>query len=137
MMMAMIADRPARPWVAPMPDLPGCPIKGAGPEMRRMADLPPSVRQALRHAIGNPVAEAGSPFNGSDMVSPGSPPRTRFLRAYRVRDLWLVWVEQGGIAHVFRLLAFRDGPHGASAPVPMPLRGRAKLCTASRAIGEG
>lgn len=120
--------------VSPMPALPNCAIPGARPATQRMADLPKPVRAALLAAVGRPVAEAGAPFNGSDVVSPDSPPGVRFLLAYHVRDLWLVWVELGGIGHRFHLLAFRDAAQGASVAVPVPWDASRNLCTASRAM---
>ena len=99
-----------------------------------MADLPKPVHDALLAAVGRPVAEAGAPFNGSDVVSPESPPGVRFLRAYRVRELWLVWVEVGGIGHRFHLFAFRDAGKGAIVAVPVPRDASRNLCTASQAM---
>ena len=131
-MMAMIDPGQA----VPMPSLPACDIAGARPETRRMAELPTPVRAALLAAVGRPVAEAGALFNGSDMIPPDSPPGVRFLRAYRVRDMWLVWVELGGIGHRFRLLAFRDAAKGASVAVPVPQEASRNLCTASRAVAK-
>ncbi|KTW02921.1 hypothetical protein [Sphingomonas sanguinis] len=123
-----------RPPVFPMPDLPRCVVPGAGPVVGRMGALPEPVRLAVVAAVGGPVAEAGAPFQVSDMVRPDSPPRTRFLRAYRVRDRWLVWVEQGGIGHGFRVLAFRDAPQRADVPVTVSGGGKGKLCTVSLAV---
>ena len=124
--------------VSPMPALPSCAIPGARPATRRMADLPTPVRDALFASVGQPVADAGAPFHASDVVRPNSPPRVRFLRAYRVRDLWLVWVEKGGVGHDFRLLAFRDAAKAVSvaAPVPVPRYASRNLCTASRAMAR-
>lgn len=122
-----------RPPVFPMPDLPRCVVPGAGPVVGRMVDLPPGVRAALMGSVGQPMAEAGGPFNPSDIVRDGTP-RSRFLRAYRVRDHWIVWIEQGGIGHGFRMLAFRDGAHGTSLGLPVSHRPGQSLCAASRAI---
>ena len=131
-MMVMIESGPAYP----MPKLADCTIAGARPETRRMADLPKPVHDALLAAIGRPIADAGAPFNPSDVVAPHSPPRVRFLRAYRVRDLWLVWIEQGGIGHDFRLLGFRDAAKGVSVAVPIPREAGRNLCNASRAMAK-
>ena len=121
-----------------MPALPDCAIAGARPATKRMAELPTPVHDALLASVGQPIAEAGGPFHASDVVPPNAPPRVRFLRAYRVRDLWLVWVEKGGIGHDFRLLAFRDAVKGASVAVPVPQDTSRNLCTASRAMaGKG
>ncbi|WP_156360987.1 hypothetical protein [Sphingomonas sp. Leaf257] len=122
--------------VSPMPALPNCAIAGARPATRRMAELPTPVHDALLASVGQPIAEAGGPFHASDVVPPNAPPRVRFLRAYRVRDLWLVWVEKGGIGHDFRLLAFRDAAKGVSMSVPMPQDASRNLCTASRAMAK-
>lgn len=121
-----------RPPVFPMPDLPRCVVPGAGPVVGRMVDLPPGVRAALIGSVGQPMAEAGGPFNPSDIVRDATP-RSRFLRAYRVRDHWIVWIEQGGIGHGFRVLAFRDAPQRAVVPVVVP-GGKGKLCTVSQAV---
>lgn len=128
-MMVMTIDTPP---VFRAPDLPKCRIAGAGPVIGRMAGLPETVRHALVAAVGGAVAEAGAPFHASDVVRPNSPPRTRFLRAYRVRDRWLVWIEQGGIAQRFRVLAFRDAPKGTVRAVPVPGDGKTGLCKASQ-----
>ncbi|WP_230481094.1 hypothetical protein [Sphingomonas sp. Leaf21] len=133
--MMMIDDIPAH-LAAPMPALPHCTIAGAAPETRRMADLPPPVRRALQGAVGGRIAEAGAPFNVSDIVKSDSPPQTRFLRAYRVRSLWLVWVEQGGIGHRYRVLAFRDVAHGGIAPVTVPDTRPSNLCAASQVLAR-
>lgn len=122
-----------RPPVFPMPDLPRCVVPGAGPVVGRMVDLPPGVRAALMGSVGQPMAEAGGPFNPSDIVRDGTP-RSRFLRAYRVRDRWIVWIEQGGIGHGFRVLTFRDGAHGESVGLPVSHRPGQSLCAASRAV---
>ncbi len=122
--------------MSPIPALPACAITGAKPVTARMADLPKPVRDALLASVGQPIAEVGAPFNASDIVPPNAPPRVRFLRAYRVRDLWLVWVERGGIGHDFRLLAFRDAAKGASVAVPVPRDASRNLCTASRAMAD-
>ena len=120
----------------PMPDLPPCAIRGAGRVVGRMADLPVSVRGALMGAVGHSIAEAGGAFNPSDVVRDDTP-RMRFLRAYQVRDRWIVWIEQGGIGHGFRVLAFRDGAHGASVGVPVPHAAGQSLCATSQAIVVG
>lgn len=119
--------------VFPMPDLPPCAIAGAGPLVGRMTGLPASVRSALVNAVGHPIAEAGGRFNPSDVMR-ADMPGVRFLRAYRVRDLWLVWIEQGGIGHSFRVLGFRDAPHGGSVAMSFPHVPGQSLCAASRAM---
>jgi hypothetical protein len=116
----MIDSKPVYLAVAPMPKLPRCSIAGGATETRRMTDLPPPVRTALQGAVRDRIAEAGAPFNNSDVITLDSPPRTRFLRAYHLRDLWLVWVAGRDRAYLLRAgvpgrATSRDRPGGDAA----------------------
>lgn len=131
-MVAMTIDERPAP-VTVRQGLPPCRIRASGAEIRRIADLPASVAAAMDAAAGGVVAEAGQPFHATDIAHRDAPPGVRFLRAYRVRDLWLVWVERGGIAHRYDVLGFRDAPHGMVTAVPAN-PGRMGLCAASRRL---
>ena len=77
---------------------PKCELEGSTAQVRRLADLPPSISSALHRASGRwGMAEAGAPFQKTDVMRPM--PMRRFLQAHLVGDTWLVWFEQGGFAY--------------------------------------
>lgn len=98
--------------------------------IRRLADLPPTVRAALTTAAGGNVSEVGSVFNATDVGGPAKGPTMRFIQGFKVGTLWLAWVEQGGIAHRYRVVGLRE-TGGGVMPVAS-VDGQRSLCATSR-----
>ncbi|WP_314372338.1 hypothetical protein, partial [Sphingomonas paucimobilis] len=80
--------------------------------IRRLFDLPLPlplpVREALVTVAGDTVSEIGGLFHASDVGGQAQGPSMRFVQGYRVGRLWLVLVEQGGIAHRYRVFGLRE-----------------------------
>ncbi len=115
--------------------VPPGPVCRLGPDqrtIRRLADLPPAIRSALTTAAGGNVAEVGSVFNASDVGGPAKGPTMRFVQGFKVGTLWLAWVEQGGIAHRYRVVGLRE-TGGGVMPVAS-VDGQRSLCATSRKI---
>lgn len=115
-----------------------------GPEavvVYRFADLPPAVITEARRgfAVGG-IAEAGAPYNATDVIRAGLPQR-QFVRGYGVGRYWIIWFEQGGFVSGRRTVALRrvDTRRGEAARYLMEpgtvFAGDA--CAASRAILAG
>lgn len=100
--------------------------------IRRLADLPLAVRTALATAAGGPVAERGGAFNAGDIGGPAKGPTIRFVQGFKVGTLWLAWVEQGGIAHRYRVVGLRETGKGVM-PVAS-VDGQRSLCAASKTM---
>ncbi|MBB3877999.1 hypothetical protein [Sphingomonas pseudosanguinis] len=113
--------------------VPPGPVCRLGPDqraIRRLADLPPTVRAALATAAGGNVSEVGSVFNATDVGGPAKGPTMRFIQGFKVGTLWLAWVEQGGIAHRYRVVGLREAGGGVM-PVAS-VDGQRSLCATSR-----
>lgn len=98
--------------------------------IRRLADLPPAIRSALTTVAGGNVSEVGSVFNATDVGGPAKGPTMRFIQGFKVGTLWLAWVEQGGIAHRYRVVGLRE-TGGGVMPVAS-VDGQRSLCATSR-----
>lgn len=82
-------------------------------EVRSLHDLPASVLRGLFVVAGSAtVADAGEPFNRSDLIENPRWPSRRFARAATSGDTWVVAYEQGGFAYGVHVLLF-DAPTAA------------------------
>lgn len=124
-----------------MPVLEECRLEGAT-RVDRMSALPAAVSGALRGVIGNGLADAGEPFNASDVVTSDPPvPQRRFLRAYHHGGRWIVWYEHGGIGYHLHAIGLIQRK-GRAAPEPYPWANygggtATALCAGSRAFFDG
>lgn len=76
-------------------------------EAHTMADLPDEIRDHLRSAHRGDISDRGGPFSPGCVVVPGKP-MSRFAGARVGKDLALVSVERGGIAHYVDVLEYRQ-----------------------------
>ena len=78
-------------------------------EVDSLSSLPVALQQALdADAPGiRGIADKGQPFNITDVVSDTLPMR-RFLAAGNDGDVWLVALEQSGIAYMIQVYLFTD-----------------------------
>lgn len=121
--------------------LPACDLGPSAIVAHRLADLPPPVAGAVRRGFGaSGIAEAGAPFNATDVLRPGLPQR-RFVRAYRVAAYWIIWYDMGGIVSDMRTVAFRrmDSRGGAAQRYQMEPDTvfAGEPCRASKALLSG
>ncbi|MGE7207095.1 hypothetical protein ACQKJZ_15640 [Sphingomonas sp. NPDC019816] len=98
--------------------------------IRRLSDLPPTVRAALATAAGGRVAELGDAFNATDVGGSTKGATMRFVQGFKVGTLWLAWVEQGGVAHRYCVVGLRE-TGGGVMPVAS-VDGQRSLCAASK-----
>jgi hypothetical protein len=77
---------------------------------RPIASDPGTLPAWVRRQLPSPMARRNQPFNPSDMVPPNSPPRARFVCAYRSDDAWTVEYEQGGIGLFRKTVTLRPPP---------------------------
>lgn len=101
----------AEPELAEVPSAPA--VSWQGHQLREvtsLAALPAAIRKAIQaDASGNDgIAERGQPFNVTDVVI-GDKPMRRFITAGHAGDLWLVALEQGGIAHYVSVAQISGG----------------------------
>lgn len=131
---ALIAERQG----LPAPPLPDCAIPGAGKPVARLADLPPAFQAELERGFRSArgLAEAGAPYNATDVVDPRLPSR-RFVGAVRFGTFWIVWYEHGGIVHSRNII----GVHFDAAADSYHLLSGTTLigepCRALRAVLDG
>jgi hypothetical protein len=91
-------SRSARDWPKAS-SVPPCVFEGGATLAKSKSDLPPEALSELTRLfapIGG-LADTNEFFNASDVVTKTAP-RARFIRAYHVRNIWIVWFERGGIA---------------------------------------
>ncbi len=109
-----------------------------------LAALPRPLAEAVEQffAPRRGIADAGGAYNATDVVDSRLPSR-RFIRAYRVGPIWVVWyVRGGGIVSSPQTIAFRPdvGPGGVDAgfvAMPGTVFAGEDLCTATKAIVAG
>jgi hypothetical protein len=70
----------------------------------RLGDLPKPLQEAVRAQTGD-IAEAGAPYNATDVRTEGLPSR-RFIRAGQSGDSWFVWFEHGGMVYNVQTLGY-------------------------------
>jgi hypothetical protein len=74
------------------------------------------------------------------VVEDRSVPQRRFVRAYFVRDVWLIWYEQGGFGYELRTLALTRGfgdQRGRTFRATPGSSFTGDLCVASKAFLAG
>ena len=125
--------------IFPMPRLGECRLAGST-TVTRLDDLPEAVRSTLNTLVPDGIAEAGGPFNATD-VWVGQPPypRRRFIRAYRHGRRWVIWYEAGGRGHDLHAVGVIPGRAEAQMSYSGPYSstdGR-QLCAASRVYFGG
>lgn len=95
-------------------------------EAHTMANLPDEIRDHLRTSHHGDISDRGGPFSPGCLVVPGQP-MNRFAGARVGKDLVLVSVERGGLAHYVDTLAYRQvdghwtpeqGRNGLPPPAP-------------------
>lgn len=124
-----------------MPRLPPCALQDASVVMTLTALPEPLAVEIQRffESIGG-MSDAGGPYNSTDVID-GKVPRSRFLRAYRVGNAWIIWFEKGGFVSGPRTLAFRENKQvraGERAYQAMPgTFFSGELCMATKAILAG
>lgn len=126
-----------------MPRLSRCEFRERASEASSFGALPRQVAAELARFFGpaGGLADAGGAFNSTDVVEDRGVPQRRFVRAYLVRDVWLIWYEHGGIGHHLHTLALtkaRDGASGATVFRATPGSNfTGDLCAGSRAFLAG
>lgn len=127
--------------LAAAPVEPVCNLGAGAVVVYRLADLPPAVASEARRgfAVGG-IAEAGAPYNATDVMREGLPQR-QFVRGYGVGRYWILWFEQGGFASGRRTVALRrvDPRKGGAARYQMEPGTvfAGDSCAASKAILAG
>ena len=107
-----------------------------------MSQLPDDIRAELLRFFKNDFAEAGAPFNPSDVIDPAHfVPQRRFLRAYRQKGDWIVWYEHGGIGYHLHAVGVRHWHLKSGAAIDSSSRYMGQtareLCAASKAFFDG
>ena len=67
----------------------------ATPDITQVADLPAEVRAALK----TPMADAGAPWQATDVIVTPGLPFARLIGAHRDGTTWTVEYERGGIGY--------------------------------------
>lgn len=125
-----------------MPVLPACDLgRDAGMSLS-IANLPKEAASELYRYFksGGGIAEADGPYNSTDVVD-GKIPTYRFIRAYNVRDYWIIWYERGSIGTSQVTIALeqdkaaKDGRHTYRTMPGTALSG--DLCEATKALLVG
>lgn len=108
--------------------------------IRELPDTVGSELQRFFEPVGG-MADAEQAFNSTDQAVYRAAPQRRFIRAYFVRDVWLVWYEHGGFAYHLQMLALTRQParsgnqHVFRAAPGSSFTG--DLCAASKAFLAG
>jgi hypothetical protein len=108
----------------------------------------PSLIQTLivdgplrRGQLRGSLSEVNGPYNSTDVSDGNHVPTRRFLRAYHVRDYWIIWYEHGGIVTGQTTLALtpdNERRHGGRIYRVTPGTSLAgNLCTATKALIAG
>lgn len=103
--------------------------------VERLADLPAPLRAYFEEREMS-LADAGQPFQSTDLVSYPPLPTRSFVRAYHDGDRWAVWFEHGGRGFHWHIAGFRiSRTSPAKARAVGDLSGEA--CAATKAILGG
>jgi len=88
-----------------MPAIPACKLDRQI-SADKIAKLPKDVSYELKRFFGpdGGLSEANGPFNSTDVYD-GRVPSRRFLRAYHIGKIWVVWYEKGGFFHNLQTIA--------------------------------
>lgn len=124
-----------------MPRLPICNFRSKA-HTNKIIDLPKEVSSELARFFkpAGGLSESNGPFNSTDVVD-GRVPSRRFLRAYPIGSIWVVWYEHGGFSHNIQTIALvkqaNDHSNGASLRVQGGTTFGGDLCAATKAIVAG
>lgn len=125
---------------APMPKLSACTPVGAK-VVYHLSDLQPEAVARLNRFFKEGLADAGAPFNSTDVIRDHAVPQRRFLRAYQHGDKQIVWYEHGGRGDHLHALGMIKWPGQTGLEVsPFAWFGggnSADLCAASKAFFAG
>ena len=125
--------------------LPPCTFDQPATLVERMADLPPGVISAFdagfdgRFGGNRGTAEVGADFESTDDIGTWAP-RRRFIRAYRIGEVWIIWYEQGGVERTRRMVALaavRGGDGDGALRALSDSHFGGDLCLASKAYLAG
>jgi hypothetical protein len=99
--------------------LPRCRFEQPARLATSMARLPEQVRAEIERffAAGGGIADVDGEYNSTDYVDDSRVPRRRFIRAYFVQNVWLVWWEAGGFVRRAGTLALTARPGSHDRPV--------------------
>ncbi len=92
-----------RRWVGFGIAILAAPAAATTPVITRVADLPAEVRAALK----TPMADAGAPWQVTDVIATPGLPLARLVGARRDGTTWTVDYERGGIAYSRHRLTLR------------------------------
>jgi hypothetical protein len=123
-------------------NLPPCAFDGGAVLVERKGDLPTEASleiERLFAPIGG-IAEAGTFFESSDAATTDAP-SARFIRAYHIGDVWIIWFERGGVglsAHTVALEPETDESTGKQVLRAAPGSSfQGDLCAGSKAFVAG
>jgi len=126
--------------IAQMPKLSACTPAGAK-AVYHLSDLPPEAVARLKRFFKEGFADAGAPFNSTDVIRDHAVPQRRFLRAYQHGDKQIVWYEHGGRGYHLHALGMIERPEQTGLEVsPFAWFGggnNADLCAATKAFFAG
>lgn len=125
-----------------MPVIPKCNVGKDATIAISIASLPDPIAAELTRFFGaGGLSEANGPYNSTDVSNGNHVPTRRFLRAYHVRDYWIIWYEHGGIVTGQTTLALtsdserRHGERPYRVTPGTALAGN--LCIATKALIAG
>ena len=126
-----------------LPIVPACTFARPAKEVRSPHDLPEQVRMEVVRFFesGGGLADADGMFNSTDVIDAENVPHRRFLRAYLIDNVWLIWWEMGGHAHGVNTLALiRRHQAGGGPPLYSAVPGSiftGNVCAGSEAFLAG
>lgn len=124
-----------------MPVIPKCDLGKDAAIGTSIASLPQQIALELTRFFGpgGGLSEANGPYNSTDVSDGNHVPTRRFLRAYHVRDYWIIWYEHGGMGQTtLALTPDNERRHGERPYRVTPGTALAgNLCTATKALIAG
>jgi hypothetical protein len=93
-------------------------LRGSFRSITSIRDLDAAVKAEIRRRVGESIADAGAPFQATDVVAEGLP-RRRFVVAgmsTATPKYWIVCYEHGGRGHHFHVALFAIANGMASVP---------------------
>jgi hypothetical protein len=93
-------------------------FRGSFRSIASIRDLEAAVKAEIRLRVSEPIADAGAPFQATDVVADGLP-RRRFVVAgvsTATPKYWIVCYEHGGRGHHFHVALFAVANGAASVP---------------------
>jgi hypothetical protein len=86
------------------------------------------------------IADAGEPYNASDVVGPDYPPERQFVRAYQFGERWIIWYIRGGFGETLHIREMREFSDQSGGPMQLRMTHRAlggDPCRATQALLDG